>query len=79
MPRKVWKPIIDGKEHTIEVKASGITGSGELFVNGKITDTWAASLTGGSTRHFEVASKPAMLKSTFLSYDLIIDGKKVKA
>ena len=78
MPRKVWKPIIDGKEHVIEVKASGLTGSGELCVDGKIIDSWAVSWTSGGTRHFEVASKPAILKSTAFSYDLIIDGQKVK-
>ena len=78
MPRKVWKPVIDGQTHTIEVKASGLSGSGELFVDGKIIDAWAASWTGGGTRHFEVAGKSAILKSTAFSYDLIIDGQKVK-
>ena len=78
MPRKVWELIIDGEEHTIEVKASGLSGSGELCVDGKIIDAWAASLTGGGTRHFEVAGKPAILNSTAFSYDLIIDGQKVK-
>lgn len=76
MPRKVWKPIIDGKQYTIEVRASGLTGSGELLVDDRIIDTWAASWTGGGTRHFEVAGKPAMLKATAFSYDLIIDGQK---
>jgi hypothetical protein len=78
MPRKVWKPIIDGQEHTIEVKASGLTGSGELFIDSKIIDAWSASLTSGGTRHFEIAGKPAVLKATTFSYDLIIDGEKVK-
>ena len=78
MPRKIWKPIIDGKEHTIEVKASGWSGSGELLVDGKIVDAWSPSLTSGGTRRFEVAGKPVILKSTAFSYDLIIDGQKVK-
>jgi len=78
MSRKVWKPIIDGQTHTIEVNASGWSGSGELLVDGKIIDAWAASWTGGGTRHFEVAGKSAILKSTAFSYDLIIDGQKVK-
>jgi len=33
MPRKVWKPIIEGQEHKIEVKASGLSGSGNLIVD----------------------------------------------
>jgi hypothetical protein len=78
MPRRVWKPIIDGQAYTVEVKASGLSGSGELCVDGKIIDAWAASWTGGGTRHFEVADKPAILKSTAFSYDLIIDGQKVE-
>jgi hypothetical protein len=36
------------------------------------------SWTGGGTKHFEVAGKPATLKSTLFSYHLIIDGQKVK-
>jgi len=78
MPRKIWKPIIDGQEHTIEAKASGLSGSGELYVDGKIVDAWGLSWTGGGTRHFEVAGKPAILKSTSFSWALIIDGQKVK-
>jgi len=78
MARKVWKPVIDGQAHTIEVKASGWSGSGELLVDGKIVDAWAPSWTSGGTRHFEVAGKPAILKATLFSYDLIINGQKVK-
>jgi len=78
MPRKFWKPIIDGQTHTIEVKASGWTGSGELLVNGKIVDAWSTSWVSGGTRYFEIAGKPAILKATLFSYDLIIDGKKVE-
>jgi len=78
MSRKVWKPTVDGKEYTIEVKASSLLGSGELCVDGRIVDTWAASWTGGGTRHFEVGGKPGILKSTAFSYELIIDGQKVK-
>ena len=77
MPRKVWKPVIEGKPHVIEVKY-GMVGNGELLVDGRITDAWAASWSGGGTRHFEVAGKPAMLVSTTFSYDLIIDGQKIK-
>jgi hypothetical protein len=78
MPRKVWKPIIDGQGHIIEVKASGLSGSGDLIVDDKVVDTWAPSWTSGGTRHFEVAGKPAILKATLFSYELIIDGKKVR-
>jgi len=78
MARKVWKPIIDGQAHTIEVKSSGLSGSGDLLVDGKVVDAWAPSWTSGGTRHFEIAGKPAILKATLFSYDLIIDGKKVK-
>ena len=77
MARKVWKPVIEGKPHVIEVKWS-MFGSGELLVDDRITDAWSVSLTGGGTRHFEVAGKPAMLVSTAFSYDLIIDGQKIK-
>ena len=76
--RKAWKPIIDDKAHTVEVKASGLSGSGELLVDDKIVDAWGPSFTGGGARQFEVAGKPAILISTLLSYDLIIDGQKVK-
>jgi len=78
MARKVWKPVIGGQAYTIEVKASGWSGSGELLVDGKIVDAWAPSWTSGGTRHFEVAGKPAILKATLFSHDLIINGQKVK-
>lgn len=76
--KKIWKPIIDDKEHTVEVKVSILSGSGELLVNGKIVDTWSPSWIGGGARQFEVAGKLAILKSTVFSYDLIIDGQKMK-
>ncbi len=78
MAKKVWKPMIEGKPHLIEVKFNKLIGSGELLVDGRITDAWSVSLTGGGTRHFEVAGKPSMLVSTAFSYDLIIDGQKIK-
>jgi hypothetical protein len=78
MAKKVWKPVIEGKPHIIEVKWNIWSSSGELLVDGRITDAWSASLTGGGTRHFEVAGKPAMLVSTAFSYKLIIDGQKIK-
>lgn len=76
--KKVWKPIINDKAHTVEVKANGLSGSGELLVNGKIVDAWGPSWASGGARQFEVEGKPAILKSTLFSYDLIIDGQKVK-
>ena len=77
MARKVWKPVIEGKPHVIEVKYS-IWGNGELLVDGRIIDAWSMYLIDFKARHFEVAGKPAILVGTALSYDLIIDGQKIK-
>jgi hypothetical protein len=77
MARKVWKPVINGKAHTIEVKLSAWSGSGELLVDGKIIDSWAGSWSGSGTRHFQVAGKSATLKATAFSYNLLIEGQKV--
>ncbi len=77
MPKKTWEPVIDGRPHKVEVKWSIWSASGELSVDDKVIDVWGVSLTGGGTRHFTIAQKPAFLQSTATSYNLYIDGKKV--
>lgn len=79
MPHKVWKTTIEGETHVIEVRWEIWTTSGQLLVDNKVIDTWGPSLTGGGTRRFEVANKPAMLQSTHWSYKLFINGKEIKS
>ena len=74
-----WKPIIDDKVHTVELRLDQWTSRGEVLVDGKIADAWGTTWRGGGTRKFEVAGKPAIIKNGLLGWgDLIIDGQKVK-
>jgi len=79
MPKKVWNLTISGKLYKVEVSWSFWVASGQLIVDGKVIDAWGPSLTGGGARHFKVAEKNAILQSTATSYDLFVDGQKVKS
>lgn len=78
MGKRIWNVVIAGQPHKIEVRWSSWTGSGELFVNGKVVDAWGPSLTGGDVRRFKLGDKDAILQSTSFSYALYVSGQKIK-
>ena len=74
---------IDGKVYEAEVRYGGVSGRGEVLVDGEVVDVWGSSWSGSlpKERVFEVAGKKAILRRVGIlnqNLELFVPGARVR-
>ena len=78
MAHRMWTVKVDDRLYTVVARWSPWTFAGELIVDGAIVKTWGGPRLTGPDIAFQIEGHPALLRNTLISFDLLIDGKKIK-